>query len=94
MCIDCRGINNIIIPYRHPIPKLDDMLDELSVSTIFSKVDLHSGYHQIHRKLRDEWKTTFKTKFAINQHVNVPNVPPKICYKSVYHQNRVPQIVQ
>lgn len=60
--MESRAMNQIIIKYIFFMPRMDDIMDYLAGASIFSKIDLRSGYYHIRIQDRDEWKTTFKIK--------------------------------
>ena len=64
MCIDYRELNKVLIKNRYPLPRIDDLLDQLQGERVFSKVDLHSGYHQVMVKQEDIPKIAFRTHYG------------------------------
>ncbi|GJX68339.1 putative reverse transcriptase domain-containing protein [Tanacetum coccineum] len=64
MCIDYRELNKLTIKNRYPLPRIDDLFDQLQGSSVYSKIDLRSGYHQLHIKEEDIPITAFRTRYG------------------------------
>ncbi|GJS45172.1 putative reverse transcriptase domain-containing protein [Tanacetum coccineum] len=64
MCIDYRELNKLTVKNRYPLPRIDDLFDQLQGSSVFSKIDLRSGYHQLRVHDEDIPKTAFRTSYG------------------------------
>ncbi|KAL0556757.1 hypothetical protein IC582_005273 [Cucumis melo] len=64
LCIDYRELNKVTVKNRYPLPRIDDLFDQLQGATVFSKIDLRSGYHQLRIKDGDVPKTAFRSRYG------------------------------
>ncbi|GJU27369.1 putative reverse transcriptase domain-containing protein [Tanacetum coccineum] len=72
MCIDYRELNKLTVKNRYPLPRIDDLFDQLQGSSVYSKIDLRSCYHQLRVRDEDIPKTAFRTNYRHNEFQVMP----------------------
>jgi hypothetical protein len=85
LCVDYRPLNVVTIKNKYPLPHIDILLDQLAGAQVFSKIDLHSGYHQIKIRTQDIPKTAFTMRYDLNEYLamlfGLTNAPTHFMYR-------------
>ena len=72
VCVDYRALNDITIKDRHPLPRIEETLNQIRGAKYFTKIDLHRYFNQIRIQAGDEWKTAFRSRYGLFEFLIMP----------------------
>jgi len=72
LCIGYKQLNKLTIKNKYPLPRIDDLMDQLHRVVVFSKIDMRSGYHQILVEAEDVQKTAFRSRYGHYEFLVMP----------------------
>jgi hypothetical protein len=89
LCVDYLPLNAVTIKNKYPLPRIDILFDQLAGAQVFSKIDLHSGYHQIKIRAEDIPKTAFTMRYGLYEYLVMSFVLMNASTHFMYHMNSV-----
>jgi hypothetical protein len=89
MCVDYQSLNEVTIKNKYPLPRIEDLFNQMKGASVFSKIDLRSGYHQLKIRELDIPKTTFRTRYGLYEYTAMSSGLTNALAYFMYLMNKV-----